>query len=79
LHQNWYRIYYHLVLHWKRQFLFIFSVMVGWIQMIFGIQMYHEGKQVKFKHGCGPIIIGGICIFIYLQLLNCWNNFTESW
>jgi hypothetical protein len=30
-----------------------------WIQMVFGIQMYHEGMQVKFKYGCGPIIIGG--------------------
>jgi hypothetical protein len=27
--------------------------------MVFGIQMYHEGMQVKFKYGCGPIIIGG--------------------
>jgi hypothetical protein len=34
----------------------IFSVMVWWIQIIFGIQMYHEGMQVKFKYGCGPII-----------------------
>jgi hypothetical protein len=32
------------------------------------IQMYHEGMQVMFKYVCGPIIIGGICIFIHLQL-----------
>jgi hypothetical protein len=31
---------------WKWQFLFIFLVMVWWIQIIFGIQMYHEGMQV---------------------------------
>jgi hypothetical protein len=44
-----------------------FSVIVGWIQIIFDIQMYmyHEGMQVKFKYGCGPIIIGGSCIFIH--------------
>jgi hypothetical protein len=29
-----------------------------WIQMIFGIQMYHEEMQVNFEYGCGPIIIG---------------------
>jgi hypothetical protein len=34
--------------------------MVRWIQMIFGIQMYHEEMQVKFKNGCGPIIIGEV-------------------
>jgi hypothetical protein len=27
--------------HLENEFLFIFSVMVRWIQMIFGIQMYH--------------------------------------
>jgi hypothetical protein len=31
--------------------------MVRWIQMIFGIQMYHEEIQVKFEYGCNPIII----------------------
>jgi hypothetical protein len=35
----------------ENEFLFIFSLMVGWIQMIFGIQMYHEGMQVKFEYG----------------------------
>jgi hypothetical protein len=34
--------------------------MVGWIQMIFGIQMYHEEMQVKFEYGCDPIIIEGV-------------------
>jgi hypothetical protein len=28
--------------------------------MIFGIQMYHEEMQVKFKYGCDSIIIEGI-------------------
>jgi hypothetical protein len=49
-----------------------FSVMVGCIQRMFGIQMYHEEMQVKFEYGCCPIIIGGRCIFIHLQLpQNC--------
>jgi hypothetical protein len=34
--------------------------MVTWIQMIFGIQIYHEEMQVKFEYGCGPIIIGEV-------------------
>jgi hypothetical protein len=38
----------------------IFSVMVGWIQRMFGIQMYHEEMQVKFEYGCGLIIIGEV-------------------
>jgi hypothetical protein len=41
-------------------FPFIFSVMVGKIQMIFGIQMYHEDMQINFKYGCCPIIIGKV-------------------
>jgi hypothetical protein len=32
-------------------------VIVGWIQKMFGIQMYHEEMQVKFEYGCGSIII----------------------
>jgi hypothetical protein len=32
----------------ENEFPFIFSLMVRWIQMIFGIQMHHEGMQVKF-------------------------------
>jgi hypothetical protein len=31
--------------------------MVRWIQMIFGIQMYHEEMQVKYEYGCCLIII----------------------
>jgi hypothetical protein len=31
------------------QFPFIFPAMVRWIQMIFGIQMYHEEMQVMFE------------------------------
>jgi hypothetical protein len=34
--------------------------MVRWIQVIFGIQMYHEEMQVKYEYGCCPIIIGEI-------------------
>jgi hypothetical protein len=54
----------------ENEFPFIFSVMVRWIQMIFGIQMYHEEMQVKFKYGCSLIIIGGSCIFI--EMTECW-------
>jgi hypothetical protein len=28
--------------------------------MIFGIQMYHEGMQVKFEYGCCAIIFGEV-------------------
>jgi hypothetical protein len=31
--------------------------------------MYREGMQVKFKYGCGPIIIGGI-----IALRKCIEN-----
>jgi hypothetical protein len=34
--------------------------MVRWIQLIFGIQMYHEKIQVKFEYGCGLLIIGEV-------------------
>jgi hypothetical protein len=44
----------------ENEFLFIFSLMVSRIQMIFGIQMYHEEMQVKFDYGCCPIIIGEV-------------------
>jgi hypothetical protein len=36
--------------------------MVRWIQMIFGIKMYHEEMQVKFQYGCYLIIIIGEAI-----------------
>jgi hypothetical protein len=45
--------------------------MVRWIQIIFGIQVYREGMQVKFKYGCGPIIIGRV---IALALRKCIEN-----
>jgi hypothetical protein len=37
-------------------------VIGGWIQRMFGIQiyMYHEETQVKFEYGCGSIIIGEV-------------------
>jgi hypothetical protein len=44
----------------ENEFPFIFSVMVVWIQRMFGIQMYHEEMQVKFEYGCCPIIIGEV-------------------
>jgi hypothetical protein len=44
----------------ENEFLFIFSLMVLWIQMILGIQMYHEDMQVKFEYRCCPIIIGEV-------------------
>jgi hypothetical protein len=34
--------------------------MVRWIQMIFGIQMYHEEMQVKFEYGCCWSIVGEV-------------------
>jgi hypothetical protein len=44
----------------ENEFPFIFSLMVRWILMIFGIQMYLEEMQVKFDYGCDPIIIEGV-------------------
>jgi hypothetical protein len=44
----------------KNEFPFISSLMVRWIQMIFGIQMYHEEMHVKFEYGCCPIITGEV-------------------
>jgi hypothetical protein len=44
----------------ENEFLFIFSLMVRWIQLIFGIQIYHEEMQVRFEYGCCPIIIGEV-------------------
>jgi hypothetical protein len=43
--------------------------MVGWIQRMFGIQMYHEEMQVKFKYGCGPIINGEVFALKLRKLL----------
>jgi hypothetical protein len=43
--------------------------MVGWIQIIFGIQMYHEEMQVKFEYGCDPIIIEGVIALGLRKLL----------
>jgi hypothetical protein len=53
----------------ENEFPFIFSLMVGWIQMIFGIKMYHEEMQVKFEYGSCPIIIGeGIALENLLKM-----------
>jgi hypothetical protein len=43
--------------------------MVGWIQRMFDIQMYHEEMQVKFEYGCGPIIIGEVIALGLRKLL----------
>jgi hypothetical protein len=43
--------------------------MVGWIQMIFGIQMHHEEMQVKFEYGCDPIFIQGVIALGLRKLL----------
>jgi hypothetical protein len=45
--------------------------MVGWIQRMFGIRMNYEEMQVKFEHGCSPIIIGE---FIALGLKKLLEN-----
>jgi hypothetical protein len=45
-------------------------MMVRWIQMVFGIQMYHEKMQVKFKYGCCPIIIEVIALGLRKLLEN---------
>jgi hypothetical protein len=44
----------------ENEFPFIFSLMVRWNQMIFGIQMYLEEMQVKITYGCCRIIIGKV-------------------
>jgi hypothetical protein len=53
----------------ENEFPFIFSLMVRWIQMMFGIQVYHEEMQVKFELGCGPIIIGEVIALELRKLL----------
>jgi hypothetical protein len=55
----------------ENEFPLIFSLMVRWIQMIFGIQMYmyHEKMQVKFEYGCCPIIIGEVIALGLRKLL----------
>jgi hypothetical protein len=44
----------------ENEFPFTFSLMVRWIQRMFGIQMNLEEMQVKFEYGCGLIIIGEV-------------------
>jgi hypothetical protein len=44
-------------------------VIVGWIQLIFGVQMYHEEIQVKFEYGCDSIIIEGVIVLVLRKLL----------
>jgi hypothetical protein len=34
--------------------------MVGWVEMMFGIQRYNKEMQVKFEYGCDPIIFGKV-------------------
>jgi hypothetical protein len=51
--------------------------MVRWMQMIFGIQMYHEKMQVKFECECDPIIIEGVIALRLKKLLE--NEFPFIW
>jgi hypothetical protein len=44
--------------------------MVGWIQRMFGIQMYQEEMQVKFEYGCDSIIIGEVIALGFRKLKN---------
>jgi uncharacterized membrane protein YsdA (DUF1294 family) len=53
----------------ENEFPFIFALMVKWIQMIFGIQMYHKEMKVKFDYGCCPIIIGEVIALRLRKLL----------
>jgi hypothetical protein len=41
----------------ENEFPFIFSLMVGWIQMIFGIWMYHEEMKVKSNMGAAQLLL----------------------
>jgi hypothetical protein len=50
--------------------------MVRWIQMIFGIQMYHEEINVKFEYGCNPIIIEEVIALGLKKILE--NEFPFS-
>jgi hypothetical protein len=34
--------------------------MLRWIQMMFGVHMYHDKMPFKFEYGCCPIIIGEV-------------------
>jgi hypothetical protein len=43
--------------------------MVRWIQIIFGIQIYHEEMQVKVEYGCDPIIIEGVIALGFRKFL----------
>jgi hypothetical protein len=52
--------------------------MVGWIQMIFGIQMYQEEMQFKFEYGSNPIIIEGVIALGLRKLLENERNFGKS-
>jgi hypothetical protein len=45
--------------------------------MMFGIQRYNEEMQVKFKYGCGPIIIGGV-IALALRNSNTSSQFPDG-
>jgi hypothetical protein len=41
----------------ENAFPFIFSLMVRWIQMMVGIQMYHEEMLVKFDMGAARLLL----------------------
>jgi hypothetical protein len=58
-----------------------FSVMVHWIQMIFGIQTYHEEMQVNFEYKCCTIIIGEVIALGRRKLLenDSFRSFSQWW
>jgi hypothetical protein len=55
--------------------------MVGWIQRMFSIQMYHEEMQDKIEYGCGPIIIGEVIALGLGKLLESESfcSFSQRW
>jgi hypothetical protein len=61
----------------ENAFPFIFSLMVSWIQMIFGMQMYHEEMHVKFEYGCCPIIIGEVIVLGLRKLCDSFRSFSH--
>jgi hypothetical protein len=48
---------------------------------MFGIQIYHEEIQVKFKYGCGPIIFGEVIALGLRKLLenDSFHSFSQKW
>jgi hypothetical protein len=71
-----------IALAWKlleSEFPFIFSLMVRWIQRLFGIHMYHEEMQIKFEYGWGSIIIGEVIALGLWKLHENQSLFISQW